>query len=88
MEIKILDSKHFIFNGKTYNRKCYLIKKKNKKYNIRYFFTNEIIADDISLPKNMSAEELRLLIFNRKCLCCKIDNETRIFDLTFDNTFE
>lgn len=88
MDISVLDNHNFSLNGKAYERKCYLVRKKNKKYSIRHLLTHEIIADDVSLPKKMSLEKLRLMIFRRECCCSGVEQDFNVFDLTFDLTFE
>ena len=98
MNFEIVTIKRFKVNNLDFYYRIYaVIKKKNELLKITNIMNGDVLfdnlnPDDVLINNNpmRNLQELKDVIFNSKCNCSdeKDDGELKIFDLTFDKTFE
>ncbi|MGL5233754.1 MAG: hypothetical protein ACRC8Z_03225 [Empedobacter falsenii] len=97
MNFEVVGNKTFKADVSIYSRNYYATYKRNKKIKIKNLITGETLFDNLNeneiLINNQAfsnINDLQDILFNKNCLC---DNHNengklKIFDGTFDNTFE
>lgn len=97
MNFKIFSNTTFSVGIDIYSRTCYVLKKSNGKIKISNVLNGAVLFDNIN-PSDITINDepmtkiskLQEIVYNRNCNC---DNEQpvgekKIFDKTFDKTFE
>lgn len=97
MNFEIYSNTRFNIGVDIFNRLYYAIQKSNGKIKLINALDGSILRDNIN-PNEITIagrpmkhlSELEAVIFNKNCTCNEsLDNdEKRIFDQTFDKTFE
>lgn len=97
MNFTIKSKQLFIAGINTYSRKYAVTYKKNEKLKIYSLLTGETLIDNLSESEIQidnqpytNIEDLQRILFNKSCICDSDvdDNEFKIFDGSFDETFE
>lgn len=97
MNFNVIDKKKFSVDGQQHLRRCFLVKKSNGLVDIRELGNQQNVFEDLSISEIQingspieSLSQLQNIIFYRTCMCRKAsaENNKKIFDSTFDKTFE
>jgi len=97
MNFEILSNTRFKIGVDYYKRIYQVQKKRNGKIKIRNILTGEILFDNLEFNQVTingqpltNIDDLQNIIYNFSCICDHDleDENFRIFDNTFDNTFE
>ncbi|WP_374464161.1 hypothetical protein [Chryseobacterium sp.] len=94
---KIITNTRFTANIDFYKRTYYVLKKSNGKVKISSVLNGSVLFDnldpnEILIDGNpmMNIQELQDVVYNQSCYCDpeNDDDNYKIFDKTFDKTFE
>ncbi|CAA7195456.1 hypothetical protein [Chryseobacterium potabilaquae] len=96
MNFKIINSRRFSIGVDLYKRMYYAQIKSNGLIRISHVLSGKILfenvdSDEILIDGNpmLSINELQQIIYNTSCDCDpEAEDEFKIFDRTFDSTFE
>lgn len=97
MNFEIKSKQLFTAGINTYSRKFAVSYKRNGKLKIYNILTAEAIFDDLTEAEIKidnqpftNIEDLQKVLFNKSCVCDSVidNNEFKIFDGSFDSTFE
>ncbi|RMZ60077.1 hypothetical protein D1632_10840 [Chryseobacterium nematophagum] len=96
MNFKIINSRRFSVGVDVYKRMYYAQIKNNGLIRISHVLSGKVLFDNVDPDEilidaslMLSINELQQIIYNTSCDCdSEEEEEFKIFDRTFDNTFE
>lgn len=96
MNFKIITNSKFAVDVDFYKRTYYVLQKSNGKIKISNVLNGKILFDnlnpaDIKINGNpmIKIDELQSIVYNTSCYCDPdLTDDYKIFDKTFDKTFE